>query len=117
VLLVLARWLLGLDLQAQQMVARDGTPEPKAPLRQRAQWPHQSNAHASNSRWKRGIFHTMVEFATGRSLTNDPFVSFTGIVNIIIIFYFASEAAIHWINQALGDQSASEAADVSKRKE
>lgn len=45
--LALARWLLALDLQAQQMVARDGTPEPKAPLQQRAQYPHQPNAHAS----------------------------------------------------------------------
>jgi hypothetical protein len=47
------------------------------------------------------IFHTMLELATGRSLTKDTFVnSFTGIVNITIIFYFASEAAIHWINES-----------------
>jgi hypothetical protein len=45
------------------------------------------------------IFHCMVEFATGQSLTRDSFVkSFTGIINSTIIFYFASEAAIHWIN-------------------
>jgi hypothetical protein len=55
------------------------------------------------------IFHTMVEFTTGPSqtkdvvkdLTKDIFVnSFTGIVHITIIFYFASEAAIHWINKS-----------------
>jgi heme/copper-type cytochrome/quinol oxidase subunit 2 len=50
------------------------------------------------------IFHTMVEFAAGQPQTKDAvkdtFVnSFTGIVNITIIFYFASEAAIHWINK------------------
>jgi len=59
------------------------------------------------------VFHTMVEFAARQSLieeltTNsttdlnkDPFVnSFTEIVKITIIFYFASEAALHWINKS-----------------
>jgi hypothetical protein len=45
------------------------------------------------------IFHTMVEFTTGRSPITDSFVnSFTTIVGVTIFFYFASEAAIHWIN-------------------
>jgi Na+/proline symporter len=49
------------------------------------------------------IFHTMVRFATetakGMPPITDSFVkSFTTIVGITICFYFASEAAIHWIN-------------------
>ena len=45
--LVLVRWLLALDSQAQQMVAKDGTPESTALPRQRAQWSQQSIAKAS----------------------------------------------------------------------
>jgi hypothetical protein len=48
--LVLVRWLLALDSQAQQMVAKDGTPESTALPRQRAQWSQQSIAKAS--RWR-----------------------------------------------------------------
>jgi hypothetical protein len=48
--LVLVRWLLVLDSQAQQMVAKDGTPESTALPRQRAQWSQQSIAKAS--RWR-----------------------------------------------------------------
>ena len=48
--LVLVRWLLALDSQAQQMVAKDGTPESTALPRQRAQWSQQSIAEASRSR-------------------------------------------------------------------
>jgi hypothetical protein len=48
--LLLVRWLLALDSQAQQMVARDGTPESTALPRQRAQWSQQSKAKAS--RWR-----------------------------------------------------------------
>jgi hypothetical protein len=45
------------------------------------------------------IFHTMTDFTVGRSPITDSLVnSFTGIVNSTIIFYFASEAALHWIN-------------------
>ena len=51
------------------------------------------------------IFHTTVDFVAGQTLPpqtsplKDQFVnSFTGIVNSTIIFYFASEAALHWIN-------------------
>ena len=40
--LVPVRWLLALDSQAQQMVAKDGTPESTALPRQRAQWSQQS---------------------------------------------------------------------------
>jgi len=47
--LVLVRWLLALDSQAQQIVAKDGTPESTALPRQRAQWSQQSIAKAS--RW------------------------------------------------------------------
>jgi hypothetical protein len=47
--LLLVRWLLALDSQAQQMVARDGTPESTALPRQRAQWSQQSKGKAS--RW------------------------------------------------------------------
>jgi hypothetical protein len=48
--LVLVRWLLALDSQTQQMVAKDGTPESTALPRQRAQWSQQSIAKAS--RWR-----------------------------------------------------------------
>jgi hypothetical protein len=48
--LVLVRWLLALDSQAQQMVAKDGTPESTALPRQRALWSQQSIAEAS--RWR-----------------------------------------------------------------
>jgi len=45
------------------------------------------------------VFHTMTDFTVGRSPITDSFVnSLTGIVNSTIIFYFASEAALHWIN-------------------
>ena len=47
------------------------------------------------------IFHTMVDFTVGSSPMRDSFVqSFTWVVNTTIIFYFASEATIHWINQS-----------------
>jgi hypothetical protein len=48
------------------------------------------------------IFHTMVRFTTkGTSPIKDTFVnSFTTMVGITIAFYFASEAAIHWINKS-----------------
>jgi hypothetical protein len=45
--LVLVRWLLALDSQAQQMAAKDDTPESTALPRQRAQWSQQSIAKAS----------------------------------------------------------------------
>ena len=50
------------------------------------------------------IFHTMMDFTVGSSPTSSPirdsFVSsFTGVVNLTIVFYFASEAAIHGINK------------------
>jgi hypothetical protein len=48
--LVLVRWLLALDSQAQQMVAKGGTPESTALPRQRGQWSQQSIAKAS--RWR-----------------------------------------------------------------
>jgi len=55
------------------------------------------------------IFHTMVEFTPQKSLGGpsavDPFVtSFTTLVGITIFFYFASEAAIHWINVTKGKE-------------
>jgi hypothetical protein len=44
-------------------------------------------------------FHAVVEFGTGNPTNSDPFVnSFTQVVSVTIIFYFASEATIHWIN-------------------
>jgi hypothetical protein len=50
------------------------------------------------------IFHTMVEFAAGpraKDVVTDTFInSFTEIVKITIVFYFASEAVIHWINKS-----------------
>ncbi len=50
------------------------------------------------------IFNAMVEFATGprtKDVVTDTFVnSFTDIVKITIVFYFASEAVIHWINRS-----------------
>jgi len=55
------------------------------------------------------IFHTMMDFTIGssevrdsvRDSVRDTFVtSFTGVVQLTIFFYFASEAAIHWMNES-----------------
>jgi hypothetical protein len=52
------------------------------------------------------IFHAVVEFETGNPAKSDPFVnSFTQVVNVTIIFYFASEATIHWINKSKPGES------------
>ena len=45
------------------------------------------------------IFHAVVGSEIGSTPMGESFVkSFTEVVSITIIFYFASEAAIHWIN-------------------
>src|SRR5262245_27823779 len=51
------------------------------------------------------IFHKMVEFTTPggatKDLAKDTFInSFKDIVYVTIIFYFASEAVIHWVNRS-----------------
>jgi hypothetical protein len=47
------------------------------------------------------IFHTMMDFTVGTSEVREPLIkSFTTVVNLTIFFYFASEAAIHWMNES-----------------
>lgn len=51
------------------------------------------------------IFHTIMDFTGGipspSSSIRDSLVgSFTGVVSLTIGFYFASEAALHWINKS-----------------
>jgi hypothetical protein len=47
------------------------------------------------------IFNTMMDVTVGSSPIRDSLIgSFTAVVNLTIVFYFSSEAAMHWINES-----------------